>query len=189
MTKGKIHRFEPNIYYFTFGPNEPALTVKSGDSIIAKTRDAGGIPEEQKQKSDATVFHHANPLVGPIFVEDADPGDVLAVSIQGIKLNRNSAFSKHLQHFGFLTGEGSGMELYLNDAVPERRFDWQLNLQNNTGTLILKESRVKKIEIPLHPFIGSIGVAPRFGRTEISTCLGKRWLPCFWRYSRRTRRW
>ena len=180
MTEGKIHRFKPNIYYFTFGPNKPALTVKSGDSVIAKTRDAGGgnersepLPEEQKQKIDGTVLRQANPLVGPIYVEEANPGDVLAVSIQRIKLNRSSAFSSHRPHFGFLTGEGAGMELYLNDPIPDRRFNWQLNLKNNTGTLVLKESRVKKVEVPLHPFIGCIGVAPRFGRTETSASPGE----------------
>ncbi len=63
MTEGQIHRLEPKIYYFTFGPNEPAaLTIRSGDHVVTKTRDAGGsnekmepIPEIQKQKSDITT--------------------------------------------------------------------------------------------------------------------------------------
>lgn len=180
MTQGKIHRLEPGIYYYTFGPNKPALSVRSGDSVIARTRDAGGsnersepMPEELKQKSNATILRQSNPLVGPIYVENANPGDVLAVSIQGIKLNRDVAFSSHRPRFGSLTGEGPGLEMYLNEPVPERRFNWQLDLENNTGTLLLKESRVKKIEIPLHPFIGCIGLSPRFGRIETSAAPGE----------------
>jgi len=173
MTEGKVHQLEAKMYYFTFGPNEPALAVRSGDTVVARTRDAGGfdersepIPEAQKQRSDITVLRTGNPLVGPIYVEGAEPGDTLAVNIQKIKLNRDSAYSRHRGHFGFLTGEGAGMELFLNDPIPERRFDWRLDLEKNTGTLDLTGSRLKRLEIPLHPFIGCIGVAPRFGRIE-----------------------
>jgi len=63
MGKSTIHKLEPRIYYYTFGPNEPALIVKSGDIVVAATRDAGGfdekmqpILEEQKQRSDVTFF-------------------------------------------------------------------------------------------------------------------------------------
>ena len=40
MSENKIHHLEPQIYYYTFGPNEPALTVSSGDTVVAPTRDA-----------------------------------------------------------------------------------------------------------------------------------------------------
>ncbi|MBA7619781.1 hypothetical protein ES703_27122 [subsurface metagenome] len=180
MTKSAIHKFEPRIYQYTFGPNEPALTVKSGDIVVAPTRDAGGfnekmepITEEQKQRSDVTFFCERNPLVGPVYVEEAQPGDTLAVSIQKIKLNRNYAWSRHRAHFGFLTGEVPGKQLLPNEPVPESKFDWQLDLERNVGILELKESQQKRIEIPLHPFLGSIGVAPRFGRIETSTAPGE----------------
>ncbi len=180
MAKSAIHKLEPRIYQYTFGPNEPALTVKSGDIVVAPTRDAGGfnekmepITEEQKQRSDVTFFCERNPLVGPVYVEEAQPGDTLAVSIQKIKLNRNYAWSRHRAHFGFLTGEVPGKQLLPNEPVPESKFDWQLDLERNVGILELKESQQKRIEIPLHPFLGSIGVAPRFGRIETSTAPGE----------------
>jgi amidase len=175
-----IHRLEPRIYYYTFGPLEPALVVKSGDVVVAATRDARGfdenmepLPEEKKQRSDITTFRESNPLVGPIFVEDAQPGDTLAVTIQKIKLTRNYAWSRHLGHFGSLTGEAPGRKMLLNEPVPESKFDWRLDLRRNIGILELKESKLKQIEIPLHPFIGCIGVAPRFGRVEMSLSPGE----------------
>ena len=180
MAKNAIHKLEPRIYQYTFGPNEPVLTVKSGDIVVATTRDAGGfnekmepIPEEQKQRSDITLLCERNPLVGPIYIEEAESGDTLAVSIQKIKLNRDYAWSRHRAHFGFLTGEVPGKQLLLNEPVPEKKFDWQLDLERNIGILALKASQQKRIEIPLHPFLGSIGVAPRFGRIETSMTPGE----------------
>ena len=180
MAKGTVHRLEPRIYYYTFGPNEPALSVKSGDSVVARTRDAGGfnekmepMPEDMKQRSASTLLSERNPQVGPVYIEEAEPGDILAVTIQRIKLNRDYAWSRHRSNFGSLTGEAPGKQLFLNDPVPEAKFDWQLDLKKNTGILELKSSRLKRIEIPLHPFIGSIGVAPRFGRIETSLVPGE----------------
>ncbi|MBC8477404.1 MAG: acetamidase/formamidase family protein, partial [Dehalococcoidia bacterium] len=95
MRESTIHRLEPRTFYYTFGPNEPALTVKSGDVVVARTRDAGGfnekmepMPEEMKQRNDATLLCERNPQVGPVYVEGAEPGDVLAATIQQIKHKR-----------------------------------------------------------------------------------------------------
>lgn len=180
MAKSTVNRLEPRIYYYTFGPNEPALTVKSGDAVVARTRDAGGfnekmepMPEEMKQHLADTALCERNPQVGPVYVEGAEPGDILAVTIQRIKLNRDYAWSRHRSYFGSLTGEVPGKQLLLNEPVPEAKFDWQLDLKKNTGILELKSSRQPRIELPLHPFLGSIGVAPRFGRTETSLMPGE----------------
>ena len=36
------HQIKPSVYYYTFGPNEPAVHVKPGDVVVATTVDAGG---------------------------------------------------------------------------------------------------------------------------------------------------
>ncbi len=180
MSNGKIHRLEPGLYYYTFGPYEPALVIRSGDTVIAETRDAEGydknmeiLVEAQKQRSEATSFRESNPQVGPVYVEGAEPGDTLAVHIRRIELNRDSAWSKHRTHFAGLTGEVPGKRLFLNEPLPEKRFHWQLDRQRNTGTWEPAKSRIKRIEIPLHPFLGCMGVAPRFGRVEMSITPGE----------------
>ncbi|HEX2999746.1 MAG TPA: acetamidase/formamidase family protein, partial [Armatimonadota bacterium] len=66
-----------------------------------------------------------------------------------------------------------GKTLLLNPPVPERSYDWQLDLERGRGVLELPDSRVGRVEIPLCPFIGSIGVAPRYGRTEASLTPGE----------------
>jgi acetamidase/formamidase len=71
-----IHRFTPEIYYNTYGRNDPALCVKPGDTIITTTADAGGndknnnpIPEERRQKIPGTILNRSNPLTGPFYIE------------------------------------------------------------------------------------------------------------------------
>src|SRR5262249_40399214 len=82
-----------------------------------------------------------HPLTGPIFVEGAEPGDVLEIRIKDIKLRAD---------YGFNSTAG-----FLIDLFPTRQ------------TKIIKFDREKMIghfgpgiEIPLKPFFGSIGVAP-----------------------------
>ncbi len=174
-----LHRFSPTIYYYTFGPHEPAFRLHSGDHVIAETVDARGydshgtlIADELKQQSADTEFYPANPLVGPFYVENAELGDSLKVTIEDIKLNRTWAWSRFRPHFGALTEEGPGRNLLLNPPIETRFFNWTLDLHKKTARLDLPNSQVASIEVPTRPFIGSIGVAPRFGRVEISLTPG-----------------
>jgi amidase len=175
-----IHRFKPKLYYHTYGPNEPAHHVKPGDTVVATTVDAGGndgkgdpIPDEMRQKARGTSLSRSNPLTGPFYVEGAEPGDTLAVDIQRITLNRDWAYSSILPGFGSLTEEAPGRSLLLNDPLPSKRYRWTLDAEKGVGTTELPGSKMGKATIPLHPFIGSIGVAPRYGRVEMSLTPGE----------------
>lgn len=174
------HRLQPQMYYYTFGPNPPLARVKSGDTIIAETRDSMGndaqgnpLPERMKQVIAGTVLRYSNPAVGPIYVEDAAPGDLLAVHIRRIELNRDFALSKQSANFGSLTGETPAHLLLYNPPIQTIPFRWKLDLKRNVGILDMPNSRRKQVEAPLHPFIGSIGVAPRFGRVETTLTPGE----------------
>jgi len=174
------HHFKPKRYYYTFGTPVAELTVKSGDTIIAPTIDAGSVmangkdlPARMRQKSVTSALRESNPLTGPVYVEGAMPGHVLAVDIEEIALNRPTGWSMLKSNFGSLTGEGRGQQMLMNDPLPEKRYQWALDLERNVGRLKLRQSRVKSVEVPLHPFIGSIGVAPRFGRVEMSMSPGE----------------
>jgi acetamidase/formamidase len=180
MANPMEHFFKPSKYYLTFGPNEPSYHVKPGDIIVAPTVDARGydsrgiqIPEEARQSSPSTIFCPSNPLVGPFFVEGSEPGDALVVKIERIALNRPMAWSRIRANFGSFTEEVPGRRLLLNEPLEERYFEWILDLRRNVGILELPKSRLGKVEIPLHPFLGSIGVAPRFGRVETALTPGE----------------
>lgn len=174
------HRFKPSKYYFTFGPNEPAYRVKPRDTVVVSTVDARGgdsegkkILEEAKQTSPGTLLNSSNPLLGPFYVEGAELGDTLVVKIERISLNRQSAWSGVRPHFGSLTEEVPDRRLLLNAPLEDRTFPWELDLRRSVGIMELPGSKLKKVEIPLHPFIGSIGVAPRFGRVETALTPGE----------------
>jgi acetamidase/formamidase len=124
------------------------------------------IPDALKQPSDGFEFKYSNPLVGPVYVEGAEPGDALAVHIEKIALNRNTAWSAQNTHFGSLTGEQVGRELLINEPLEARPFHYDVDLERMVATIALEKSRQTRIEVLLHPFIGSIGVAPRWGRVE-----------------------
>ncbi len=173
-------RFKPSKYYYTFGPNEPALRLKPGDTLITDTVDARGydskgspIPDGMKQRSEDTEYYHANPLVGPFYVEGADIIDTLLVQIEEITLNRENAWSRIGPNFGSLTEEGPGRRLLLNKPLDERNFLWRLDLERRVAIMNLEKSKLSSVEVPLRPFIGAIGVAPRYGRIETSLTPGE----------------
>ena len=100
------------MYYYTFGPNEPAVHVNPGDVVIATTIDAGGhdmngdpLTPERKQTIPGASLRESNPLVGPVFIDGVEPGDTLVVEIQKISLNRPTAYSRIGPPFGSLTEE------------------------------------------------------------------------------------
>jgi acetamidase/formamidase len=175
-----IHRFQPTKYYHTYGPNPPALRVKPGDTIITTTVDAGGydnkgsqIDPDTRQSNPDTFYSPSNPLTGPFYIQGAEPGDTLTVEIQEINLTRSTAWSRNASNFGGLTEEAPGRRLLYNDPIPSQRYEWKLDLVKKTGSIRLTDSKINNIEIPLHPFIGSIGVVPRYGRVEMSLTPGE----------------
>lgn len=174
------HYLEPQIFYYTFGVHEPVLRIHTGDTVVAETRDAFGLdsernplPEKMKHRVEGTVLRESNPVVGPVYVDEAEEGDWLAVHIQRIDLTRGFAMSKQNTHFGSLTGEGPGRTLLYNDPIPTVWYEWKIDLERQVGILELPGSRLRRAEVPLSPFIGSIGVAPRFGRVEMTLTPGE----------------
>jgi acetamidase/formamidase len=165
--------YKPEKFYYTFGPHEPAAKLKPKETLTTSTLDSEGsdsngveVSEDMIQSSDATEFYRANPLNGPFYVEGAEPGDALAIRIESIELTRDYAISKFPPGFGVLNIEDriTG-PTGLGEPLPEMYFKWDLDLKRKVGILALNESKLKSIEIPLHPFLGCLGVAPRFGET------------------------
>lgn len=169
---GTHHQHEPKKFYYTFGPHEPALTLQPGDTLTTTTVDAGNVdsngrelPPEMRQSVADTQLNEGNPQTGPFVVEGAEPTDVLALEIRAIDITRDYATSKFVPGFGSLGPETrlSG-PTGLSEPLPEHSFLWDLDLARGTGTLKLERSTLEQVEIPLHPFLGCMGVAPRFGQ-------------------------
>lgn len=86
------------------------------------------------------------------------PEDTLAVRILKLAPNRDTAISTHRPGFSALASDK--YTPMLNESLAAQRFQWRLNLSDNTGTLALPGSRMKSITVPLAPMLGRIAVAP-----------------------------
>jgi acetamidase/formamidase len=138
---------------------EPVLRVKSGDTVQIDTLltnspkglEKAGLPPEQVEQSLRDVYDQVKEkgpgghiLTGPIYVEDAQPGDVLEVKILAIKLAIPYAYNAF--------GPGRG---YLPDDFPYAKMKI---IPLDAQRMVAKFA--PGIEIPLHPFFGSMGDAP-----------------------------
>ncbi len=165
----KTHRFKPIKYYYTYNAkHEPVLTLAPGDTLITTTRDAfsNKISSEDQKASELTHMPEVNDQTGPFYVEGAEPGDTLVLHLIHVKPDRNFAVSTHIPHFGALSGET--YTALLADPLPEKTYIWKLDLERNVGRLLLPNSKINMIEIPLHPFLGTVGVAPNYGEAVLS---------------------
>lgn len=147
------------VWGYYWASARPALRIHSGDTVRMETVSTGspaqfeslGVPPDQisaalkaiyKDVSDRGPGRHI--LTGPVYIEEAQPGDVLEVRIRKIELGLPYAYNSFRPGFGFLE----------NDFPYER------------GKIIpLDRSRMMarfsdSIEIPIKPFFGSMGLAP-----------------------------
>lgn len=139
---------------------EPVLTIRSGDRVHFENMLARGLERLRLAGFDESRFLQsmiaveeaetvrigAHPLNGPIFVEGAEPGDVLEVRITEIGFLTPYGVS------GFLPGGGTLPDDFPSAAL--RRFE----IDTIAGTATM--SGVDGVTIPVRPFFGSIGVAP-----------------------------
>lgn len=142
--------FVPERFYNTFSfAHPPAMRIKPGERIATKTADASGVDWHGKQ-----VAQGPNPQTGPFYVEGAEPGDMLVVSIEKIELNRTTGYS------GSLLAPYAVDPAALNARVDRepRRVNWILDQAR--GTARLEGNDIGGIELRLRPMLGCVGVAP-----------------------------
>jgi amidase len=144
------HTFVPERFYNTFsGAHPPALRIRPGDRVVTKTVDAGGADWNGKQ-----VANGPNPQTGPFYIEGAEPGDMLVVSIDKIETNRTTAYSSSL-----LAPYAVDPAALLARADREpRRATWLIDKAK--GTARLDGPELGALELPLRPMLGCVGVAP-----------------------------
>jgi acetamidase/formamidase len=144
-------------YYDASAP--PVLHIHSGDSVTFETLitnsptglEKAGLPPEQVQQSLRDIYKEVTDkgpgghiLNGPVFVEEAEPGDTLEIRIQKIDLAIPYAYNAFGPNRGFLPEDFPYRKMRI---IPMDR-----------DRMIAKFA--PGIEIPLHPFFGSMGVAP-----------------------------
>ncbi len=124
----------------------PVLRVASGAVVEMHTKEAtDGQLTVASDAADVTSldFDPIHPLTGPVYVEGAEPGDVLAVTLHDIAVGE-WGWAAIIPGFGFLADQFP--DPYLKTfRLPEGTTEAQFN---------------DRISIPLAPFAGVMGVAP-----------------------------
>ena len=149
----------PEDYSYVFNPyREPVARVEPGQRVVIHTEDAFEsrirTPDDLPSKALATA-KFLNPQTGPIYVEGAEPGDTLAVRLEGIESKRDFAVSCYVPYFGGLTS--TPLTRTLQDALPEKVYVWNLAEENGERYVTNEEIGVR---LPWEPFVGTIAVAP-----------------------------
>lgn len=132
---------------------EPVLFIRPGEIVSTRTIDSGGV-----DAAGATRALYGNPQTGPFFVLGAEPGQMLAVHIRKLSLNRDWADSLS----GYV-GRALTPGMAANGAGRSERVRWRLDRTAGTARLENPPERLKDYVVPVRPMLGGLGVAPDFG--------------------------
>jgi len=129
----------------------PALKVHSGDTVVFETYDCYNNQIKSENQPFSTIKRELNnPATGPLYIEEAESGDILKIEIVDIKINNKGVMT---------TRPDSGV---LGEFFYESKSKI-IPIEND------KAMFNDKIQIPVNPMIGVIGVAPYDG--EIKTTI------------------
>ena len=151
------HIFEPTTYHNNFGSYDPILRISSGDLVHTSTADAFGNGREGD-----LVAKPGNPLTGPFFVEDAEPGDELVVLIEAIVPNRDHGYTMSGVAPHIVDGD------FVNELPMRSKVRWAVDPASGTATLDDQLAEPTTLTVTLAPMLGCVGVAPAGGQA-IST--------------------
>jgi acetamidase/formamidase len=141
--------------------SKPVLTVRPGDTVVVHTLltnsptglERNGVAPDQVEPALREVYEKVpqsergpggHILTGPIYIEGAEPGDTLEIRIRKIELAIPYAYN------GFRYGAGILTE--------EFRYARTKIIPLDRQAMVARFA--PGVTIPLHPFFGSMGVAP-----------------------------
>lgn len=143
----ETHFFPPNQVHYRWDEKQtPVLRIRSGDTVIFDTRDAADNQFNiQSTTEDIGNFdwNKVYPLAGPVFMEEAEPGDTLEIEIVDLKPG-DWGWTAVLPELGLLPEEF---------PIPYlKTFDL-----SNGRTIRFND----RINLPIEPFLGTMGVCPK----------------------------
>jgi len=155
--RGIDHRLTEEMqgtYHFVYGPySSPVLRIAPGDVVEVETLDAfgGAVKTEDDLPSKVLNMPFVNPQNGPIAVEGAEKGDVLAVHVHSIwpRGPQPAGTTALIPDFGGLVATGL---THLNAPIAEK-----------VKKMEVTPAGVKfsdRITLPYEPFVGTMGVSP-----------------------------
>ena len=142
-------------FHYTIGPySEPVLHIAPGDRVVIETRDAfeGKITRESDVPSEILEMPWLNPQCGPIMIDGAEKGDVLAVHIEKMlpRGPQPRGTCCMIKEFGALTG--TVLTATLNEPLPEVVRKIELDENNVYWS--------DRVTLPYRPHIGTLSCSP-----------------------------
>jgi amidase len=159
----QYHATIDNVKY-VYGVAPPVARLHPGNILEANSLDCFGNAIKRPGDTQALVKGD-NPLTGPFFIEGAEPGDTLVVHILDLQVDGNQGLGAFAPGFGALNE--TNYTPMLHPPLPERIWFYPIDHASNTATFQALDSNYK-VKIPLHPFLGCIGVAPSSGEARSS---------------------
>lgn len=132
--------------------HEPRVRVPAGTVVRFETGDIAYERLSKGEALEAIGLETFNRVTGPVFVEDAEPGDALRVEILDVEIHRS--WSVWLPGFG-------GLGAYTEETIAR-----QVPLDGGFAVIS------PRIRVPVEPMIGCIGLAPAEG-------VGSTFLPAY----------
>ncbi|WP_282606081.1 acetamidase/formamidase family protein [Pelagibius sp. Alg239-R121] len=125
----------------------PVETVAPGSTIYFECRDSSAgqlTPDSTVQDVGTLDFGKINPVTGPIFVDGAEPGDAVKVTIRQFEPS-GFGWTANIPGFGLLADQFEEPALHI----------WKYDPDSMAPSLYGPGGKV-----PLKPFAGTIGLAP-----------------------------
>jgi acetamidase/formamidase len=147
----KTIEFKPTAYFRNFSHKiPPVLRISPGDTLVSEAVDAGGFDKNGKR-----VAESGNPQTGPFYVEGAMPGDVLAITLTRVSLNRDYALT---------------VEQFVKRSLPfkvakpifgrnAKQVKWTLDREQGYAFPQITHEHLSNLKVPLRPFMGCVAVA------------------------------
>lgn len=158
---GELHTYRPGPedLAYTFGGVPPVAHLRSGDVLDLFTEDCfgGAVTSVDDLPSQVCTFPYLNPVTGPFSIDDAEPGDTLAVHLLSVVPARPVGISSTFPHFGALTS--TSHTATLQPPLDERVWLYEVDLEAGTVRYRARASDYE-VDLPLDPMHGTIGVAP-----------------------------
>jgi len=142
----RSHVIKKDTFHYLWNrSHKPVLNIKPGDRVHFEVNEvySGQISPKTKVEELPTLDgSKLYPMAGPVYVEGAEPGDALIVNVESVK-PANWGWSAIMPPFGLLE-EFTTPYLHIWNLRGSKRY----------------ANFVKRIQVPLNPFCGVLGVAP-----------------------------
>src|SRR5215475_5851260 len=165
-SSGEVIKFQATIdnVKYVYGVAPPVKHLKAGNILESNSLDCFGNVIRKPGDKLSTVAGD-NPLTGPFFVDGAEPGDTLVVHFLDLQVDSKQGLGAFAPGFGALNQ--TSYTPMLHQPLPEKVWFYPIDSKENTGTFQALDSSYK-VKIPLHPFLGCVGVAPPNGEARSS---------------------